>query len=58
MEIYERIMSNIDTLELAEGMKDSVIFMMTGAAPSFVYVGKKRKDEHERSKKDLRLIYG
>jgi hypothetical protein len=57
-EIYERTMSNIDTLELAVGMRDSVIFMITGAIPSFVYVGKKKKEEHELAKKDLKMIYG
>jgi hypothetical protein len=57
MEIYDRCMDNIDILELAEGMKDSVIFLMTGAVPSFVYVGRKKKVEHEKAKEDLKLIY-
>jgi len=57
MEIYEKIMNNIDTLELAEKMKPSVIFLMTGAVPSFIYVGRKKKLEHEKSKNDLKMIY-
>jgi len=57
MEIYEKTMKNIDTLELAETMKDSVIFLMTGAIPSFVYVGKKKKIEHEKAKDDFRMLY-
>jgi len=57
MEIYEKTMTNIDTLELAGQMKDSVIFLMTGAVPSFIYVGKKRKREYEKAKEDLKMIY-
>jgi hypothetical protein len=57
MEIYEKTMNNIDTLELAGQMKDSVIFLMTGAVPSFIYVGKKRKQEHENAKENLKMIY-
>jgi hypothetical protein len=57
MEIYDRYMNNIDILELADTMKDSVIFLMTGSVPSFVYVGRKKKLEHERAKEDLKLIY-
>jgi len=38
-------------------MKNSVIFLMTGAVPSFVYVGRKKKQEHETAKEDLKLIY-
>jgi hypothetical protein len=57
MEIYDRCMNNIDILELADEMKDGVIFLMTGAVPSFVYVGRKKKQEHEMAKKDLKLIY-
>ena len=57
MEIYDRLMNNIDILELAEEMKDSVIFLMTGAVPSFIYVGRKKKQEHEKAKEDLKLIY-
>jgi hypothetical protein len=57
MEIYDRCMDNIDILELAEEMKNSVIFLMTGAVPSFIYVGRKKKLEHERAKEDLKLIY-
>jgi hypothetical protein len=57
MEIYDRCMNNIDILELSEGMKDSVIFLMTGSVPSFVYVGRKKKREHEIAKEELKLIY-
>jgi hypothetical protein len=57
MEIHERVMDNLDTLELAETMKESVVFLMTGAVPSFVYVGRKKKVEHDKAKEDLRLIY-
>jgi hypothetical protein len=57
MEIYEKTMNNIDTLELAGQMKDSVIFLMTGAVPSFIYVGKKKKTEHKKAKDDLKLMY-
>jgi hypothetical protein len=57
MEIYDRFMSNIDVLELADEMKESVIFFMTGAVPSFIYVGRKKKQEHEKAKEDLKLIY-
>lgn len=57
MEIYDKTMSNIDTLELAGQMKESVIFLMTGATPSFIYVGKRKKKEHEMAKQDLKLIY-
>jgi len=58
MEIYEKTMNNIDTLELAGKMKESVIFLMTGAIPSFIYVGRKKKVEHLRVKDDLKMIYG
>jgi hypothetical protein len=51
MEIY------LDILELGDEMKNSVIFLMTGAVPSFVYVGRKKKQEHEAAKEDLKLIY-
>jgi hypothetical protein len=57
MEIYDRLMNNIDILDLAEEMKDSVIFLMTGAVPSFIYVGVKKKQEHEMAKEDLKMIY-
>jgi hypothetical protein len=57
MEIYNRCLDNIDILELAEEIKNSVIFLMTGAVPSFVYVGRKKKEEHEKAKEDLKLIY-
>lgn len=57
VEIYEKTMKNIDTLELAGQMKESVIFLMTGATPSFIYVGRKKKLEHERAKEDQRLLY-
>ena len=55
LEIYDRCMDNIDILDLADQMKTSVIFLMTGAAPSFVYVGRIKKLEHERAKEDLKL---
>lgn len=58
MEIYEKTMNNIDTLELAGKMKDSIIFLMTGAVPSFIYVGRRKKREHEKAKADLKMIYG
>lgn len=58
MEIYEKTMNNIDTLELAGKMKESVIFLMTGAVPSFIYVGRKKKVELLRAKDDLKMIYG
>jgi hypothetical protein len=57
MEIYEKTMNNIDTLELAGQMKESVIFLMTGAVPSFIYVGKKKKEEHEKAKEDVKMMY-
>jgi 3'-phosphoadenosine 5'-phosphosulfate sulfotransferase (PAPS reductase)/FAD synthetase len=57
MEIYDRCMNNIDILDLSDTMKDSVIFLMTGSVPSFVYVGRKKKQEHKRAKEDLKLIY-
>lgn len=57
MEIYEKTMKNIDTLELAGQMKESVIFLMTGAVPSFIYVGRKKKREHEKAKEDFRMLY-
>jgi hypothetical protein len=57
MEIYEKTMTNIDTLELAGQMKDSVIFLMTGAVPSFIYVGKKKKLEHTKAREDAKMIY-
>jgi hypothetical protein len=57
MEIYGRYMDNLDILDLGEEMKNSVIFLMTGAVPSFVYVGRKKKQEHEAAKEDLKLIY-
>jgi flagellar biosynthesis chaperone FliJ len=57
MEIHERAMDNLDTLDLSEKMKDGVIFLMTGAVPSFIYVGRKKKMEHEKAKEDLRMIY-
>jgi hypothetical protein len=50
-------MNTIDILELAAEMKDSAIFLMTGAVPSFVYVSRKKKREHEKEKEDLKLIY-
>ncbi len=57
MEIYEKTMNNIDTLELAGQMKESVIFLMTGALPSFIYVGRRKKKEHEKVKEDLKMMY-
>jgi hypothetical protein len=57
MEIYDRYMDNLDILELGDEMKNSVIFLMTGADPSFVYVGRKKKQEHDAAKEDLKLIY-
>lgn len=57
MEIYDKCMDNIDILELAGDMKNSVIFLMTGAVPSFVYVGRKKKIENEKAKEDLKMMY-
>jgi hypothetical protein len=57
LEIYEKTMSNIDTLELAGQMKESVIFLMTGAVPSFIYVGRKQKVEHKKAREDLKMLY-
>ncbi len=50
-------MNNIDILDLSDTMKDSVIFLMTGSVPSFVYVGRKKKQEHTWAKEDLKMIY-
>lgn len=57
MEIYEKTLNNIDTLELAERMKERVIFLMTGAVPSFIYVGKKKREQHEKAKEDQKMMY-
>ena len=57
LEIHEKTLSNIDALDFAREMKDSVIFMMNGAVPSFVYVGRKKKMEHRKAKEDMKKIY-
>lgn len=58
LEIHEKAMNNIDILDLAAEMRESVIFLMTGAVPSFIYVGRRRKEQHRQAKQDTRLIYG
>ncbi len=58
LEISEKMMNNIDTMEMAEKLKDSVVFLMTGAVPTFVYLGKKKKVEYDMDREDLKLLYG
>lgn len=57
MEIYALYMNNSDILGLAGEMRDSVIFLVTVANSSFDSVGRKKKQEHEKAKEDLQLIY-
>ena len=57
LEVSERMLTNMDKMDVAERMRDSVIFLMTGATPSLVYIGRRNKAQHERSKEDLKMIY-